>query len=115
MSLRLTNITFDCHDAARVARFWSAVLRRPIDEGAGTGFASIGSDDSSQPGWFFIEVPEGKAVKNRVHVDLVADDRDAEVARLVELGAARHADHDELGHHWTTMTDVEGNEFCVAS
>jgi hypothetical protein len=42
------------------------------------------------------------------------DDRDTEIARLLELGATRGADHDEYGHSWTVMADPEGNDFCVA-
>jgi hypothetical protein len=65
------------------------------------------------PRLFFKWVPEGKAAKNRVHVDLEADDREAEVTRLVALGATRIADHQEWGMVWTVLTDPEGNEFCV--
>jgi predicted enzyme related to lactoylglutathione lyase len=115
MTLRLGNITLDCDDALRVAAFWSAALDRPIDDEASEHFASIGREDDRQPGWFFIKVPEGKSTKNRVHVDLHADDRESEVARLVGLGAARLADHDEWGAVWTTLADPEGNEFCVAA
>ena len=57
----------------------------------------------------FVRVPEEKAVKNRVHLDLGADDREAEVQRLLALGARRVADHGS----WTVMQDPEGNEFCV--
>jgi hypothetical protein len=114
MTLQLGNITVDCDDTLRVAAFWSAALDRPIDDEPSDGFASIGREDRSQTGWFFIKVPEGKAVKNRVHVDLHADDREAEVARLIGLGAKRQADHDEWGTRWTTLADPEGNEFCVA-
>jgi hypothetical protein len=114
MTLRLGNVTFDCADTLRVAGFWSAALDRPIDDEPSDGFASIGRTDESQPAWFFIQVPEGKAVKNRVHVDLHADDREAEVVRLVGLGARRQSDHDEWGAVWTTLSDPEGNEFCVA-
>jgi hypothetical protein len=96
-----------------VARFWSAALDRPLDDGSADGFASIGMGDSSRPGWFFISVPEVKATKNRVHVDFQAEDREAEVDRLVALGAKRFEDHEEGGHRWTTLLDVEGNEFCV--
>lgn len=63
----------------------------------------------------FIAVPEGKTVKNRMHLDLQADDRAAEVARLVELGATVVHDKDEWDTRWTTLTDPEGNEFCVAT
>jgi predicted enzyme related to lactoylglutathione lyase len=51
--------------------------------------------------------------KNRVHVDLVADDRDKEIARLLELGAERLDDKDEYGVRWTILADPEGNEFCL--
>jgi hypothetical protein len=114
MTLRLGNVTLDCKDALTVGRFWSAALDRPLDDGASEGFASIGYGDGSTTGWFFIQVPEGKTVKNRAHVDLHASDREDEVARLIGLGATRHADHDENGVRWTTLLDVEGNEFCVA-
>jgi predicted enzyme related to lactoylglutathione lyase len=63
----------------------------------------------------FIKVPEHKSVKNRLHVDVTADDREVEVARLMGLGGSRASDHDEWGAVWTVMADPEGNEFCVAS
>lgn len=53
-------------------------------------------------------------MKNRAHFDLHADDRDAEVARLQGLGATKVRNYDEYGARWTTLQDVEGNEFCVA-
>lgn len=114
MTLRLGNITFDCDDPRAVAAFWSDALGRPIDEGASPYFASIGGGDPpASPNWFFIKVPEPKTAKNRVHVDLGADDRAAEVARLVSLGATHVGDKDEWGHSWSVLADVEGNEFCV--
>jgi hypothetical protein len=122
MSLLLGNLTLDCAEPLKVAAFWSAALDRPVDDGAVDGFASIGASggdgtsggDDAGPGWFFIMVPEGKTVKNRLHVDLRADDREAEIERLLSLGARRCADHDEGGMCWTTLADVEGNEFCVS-
>ena len=66
------------------------------------------------PVMMFIQVPEAKAAKNRMHLDLSADDRDAEVERLVALGATRIHDKDEWGIQWTTLADPEGNEFCIA-
>ncbi len=56
----------------------------------------------------------GKAAKNRLHLDVAAADPEAEVTRLVELGATRVADVDEFGYTWTVMADPEGKEFCVA-
>ncbi len=49
-----------------------------------------------------------------MHVDLAADDREKEIARLIELGATRGPDHEEYGHSWTVMADPEGNAFCIA-
>ncbi|MCB1000271.1 MAG: VOC family protein [Acidimicrobiales bacterium] len=119
MTLTVGHITFDCHDAAALAGFWSAALGRPVDDGAQPFFASIGYPAApGQPAWLFLGVPEGKSAKNRMHLDLVADaasgGREAEVDRLVALGATRLGDHDEWGHRWTVMCDPEGNEFCVA-
>ncbi len=115
MSLAIGNITFDCHDPLPVAEFWSAALGLTIEDGASDFFVSLSSGSAAAPGMFFIKVPEGKTVKNRVHLDLAANDRVAEIARLVGLGATKMADYDEWGHSWTLLTDVEGNEFCVAS
>jgi hypothetical protein len=115
MTLRLANVVFDCDDVPTVSRFWSTALRRPLDPNASEYFASIGvADDTGAERWFFAKVPEAKATKNRVHVDLVADDRDAETARLLDLGATKLADKDEYGHSWTVLQDPEGNEFCLA-
>jgi len=118
MSLRLNNVTFDCDDPEAVARFWSAALDRPLDPDPTPFFVSIGEagadDGAAGPSFFFSKVPEAKTVKNRVHVDLASDDREAEVDRLVGLGARRVADKDEYGHAWTVMADPEGNEFCVS-
>ena len=120
MSIRLAAITVDCDDAAAVARFWSAALDRPLvpDPVPSEHIAAIGNLDEATPAapnWLFCKVPEGKTAKNRMHVDTVAVDRAAEVARLVALGATHVADKDEWGHAWTVLQDPEGNEFCVAS
>lgn len=117
MTLTLGAISFDCSDALRTATFWSQVLERPLDEGSTEEFSSIGLKQPT-PGaeaWLFARVPEARQVKNRAHPDLVADDRDAEVARLVGLGATALDEHDEIGIRWTVLRDVEGNEFCVSS
>ena len=60
-------------------------------------------------------MPKGKEVKNRVHLDLQADDRAAEVERLVSLGATVVHDKDEWNVRWTSLSDPECNEFCVAT
>ncbi len=114
MTLQIGNITFDCADPGKVAGFWSAAVDRPVDEGASEYFASIGMTDGQLPRWLFIAVPEAKSAKNRLHLDMITEDRAAEVARLVELGATHVADKEEWGHSWAVLNDVEGNEFCIA-
>lgn len=124
MTCSINAITLDCANAKQLAEFWSNVLDRPIDAGEpepSNFFASIGrsgpsSDDSNNTGpvMMFIAVPEGKTAKNRMHLDLSTADRAAEVERLVGLGATFIHDKDEWGVRWTTLSDPEGNEFCVA-
>jgi hypothetical protein len=114
MALTLGNITFDCGSVAAMSKFWSEALERPVDDGGNEFFATIDDHVADRPSWFFVRVPESKTAKNRVHLDLGTEDREQEVARLLTLGATRIADHNEWGAVWTVMTDVEGNEFCVA-
>ena len=114
MSMSVHSITFDAADPVALATFWSQVLDRPVDEGASDGFAQL-VPNRRTAGMMFIKVPEGKTAKNRVHLDLAATDCEAEVQRLVALGATRGAEHDEQGIRWTVLADVEGNEFCVGS
>jgi predicted enzyme related to lactoylglutathione lyase len=112
MSLELIHVTVDCADAARLAGFWGQALGRQVDPRASAQFATIEGHGES-PGWLFFQVPEGKAAKNRLHLDFRTDDLDAETRRLVELGAAVVHEKREWGAHWRTLTDPEGNEFCV--
>jgi hypothetical protein len=68
----------------------------------------------SRPRLYFVKVPEGKIVKNRVHLDIMPNDRtqDEEIAGLIRLGATIVSDRrPDVG--WVIMADPEGNEFCV--
>ena len=96
--VKLGNITFDCADVLRVARFWSAALERPLDERSNEYFASIGGTDPErvEPAWYFARVPEAKQAKNRVHVDLISPDPLA-VQRLLSLGATVVGEHEVPG------------------
>ena len=126
MTIEIASVTFDCADALTVGRFWSAALGRPLDPGASGDFASIGFsgrrdragwapvDRGDDPTWLFVKVPEPKTAKNRMHLDVMTPVPEAEVRRLVGLGATRVADMEEFGYEWTVMADPEGNEFCVA-
>jgi hypothetical protein len=118
----LRDIVFDCERASELARFWAAVLDgydvRAYDEAEIARLAGLGLTpetdpvvlvDGPGPSLCFQQVPEGKTVKNRVHIDITAPDRRTEVDRLVALGASVYQETES----WTTLQDPEGNEFCV--
>jgi hypothetical protein len=141
-SVKQVQVTFDCADPERVARFWCEVLgyvvppppegfadwgeldRSLPPERQGSAFA-CGDPSGVGPRLFFQRVPEGKVVKNRVHLDvragtgLVGEERlatlEAECERLVALGAAhvRTMVADGVEESCIVMQDVEGNEFCL--
>ena len=119
MSLRIGHLSVDSRDAYEQSRWWCEVLgwsEDPDDPNLpGHQECMIHSPDGTQR-LLFIEVPEAKAVKNRLHLDLVPVDRsrEEEVERLVGLGAAAYEDHRRPdGTGWVTLTDPEGNELFV--
>lgn len=118
VGIRVGNITLDCEDVILVARFWSAAMERPLDDGSSEWFASIGGTDAdrAEPAWYFAKVDERKSAKNRMHVDLFDPSPDV-VDRLVGSGATVVGHHELAwaGHRWTVLQDPEGNEFCVAA
>ncbi|GHD05550.1 VOC family protein [Zhihengliuella salsuginis] len=122
MTSKFTELAIDCADPESLARFWCAVLDYEVQD-ADEGLVSIGSplepEGKHRPGpvpptLTFARVPEGKAVKNRLHLDVNPTDREQaeEVRRLLELGA-RRADVGQDEASWVVLTDPEGNEFCV--
>lgn len=118
MSSPILNVTFDCSGAASMARFWSEVTRWPrTKEGMpGNPFWLVGASDGSTPRLVFVEVPEAKVVKNRVHLDLMPGNRSQaeEVARIESLGGRVLDDRRRASPGgWVVMADPEGNEFCV--
>src|SRR5688500_9057958 len=89
MASRFTELAVDCRDPRRLAEFWCAVLDwRVVDEE--DGLVEIAGDEPG-PTIIFAPVPEPKTVKNRVHIDVNPRDRDqdAELERLLALGARR--------------------------
>ncbi len=119
MTSYISHTSVDCSDAYTLSRWWQAVLDY-LEDG----------DDPNEPGHeecmifsrdgahrlLFIEVPESKQVKNRIHFDLrpAEGSRDAELARLIDLGATTVADlRNPDGTGWVVLADPEGNEFCI--
>jgi len=111
MRLEWEQLIVDAHDPAGLGRWWQEAL----------GWVVV-SDDPEEfeirpaaerlPGLLFVLVEDPKTVKNRLHLDFRPDDRDAEVERLLELGATR-ADVGQGEEPWVVLADPEGNEFCV--
>jgi hypothetical protein len=119
MTSRISHTTVDSRNAHAQSVWWGLVLgfsEDPRDPNLpGHEECMIFSADGRQR-VLFIEVPEGRTVKNRIHFDLSPTDgtREEEVERLLGLGARVHADlRVEGGGGWVTLLDPEGNEFCV--
>jgi predicted enzyme related to lactoylglutathione lyase len=117
MSLRVQCVCFDSNDPDSTARFWEQALgwRRTHSEPDEVVLEPPkGSvEDGIVPDILFLRVPEGKSVKNRLHLDLRPADQGAEVARLEALGARRVSVGQRDDVTWVVMSDPEGNEFCV--
>src|SRR5690242_8938802 len=106
----IKNVTFDCASPLKVAAFWAAALGSNVDEDSTDERAYVEAAGWGGPNMWFLQVPERKTAKNRLHFDLRSMDTiEAEVARLVALGATVVRVDADL----TTMCDPEGNEFCV--
>jgi hypothetical protein len=106
----IKNVTFDCADALVVAGFWAAALGTDVDEDSTSEKAYVEAAGWGGPNMWFNRVPEPKAAKNRMHLDLRAPGSIAdEVERLAGLGATVI----RVGEDLTVMADPEGNEFCV--
>ncbi|MFG3258348.1 VOC family protein [Streptomyces sp. NPDC048172] len=119
-SLSLHHIVIDAHDLPGLARFWSAVLGWPVLSEREREVV-VGPDLASPLGLCFMPVPDGerKSLKNRLHFDLspgpgaTPEEREAEIERVLALGA-RRVDVGQTGEEsWTVLADPEGNEFCV--
>lgn len=143
MAVRI-QIVIDCHNPEGLARFWAEALgyqEEPPPLGFGDWPAFLRSIDVPEEEWgryaavvdpdgtgarvLFQKVPEGKVVKNRVHLDLsvsggrgvVEEERRQAIARAVSrlegVGATALGPKEEMGSHWVVMQDPEGNEFCL--
>lgn len=116
MSVRIHNITFDCADARALAGFWSALTGWNVYYDDDPEVVLAPSFPYDGTGMLFIPVPEGKTAKNRLHLDLSPDrgTRDEMVEVAIAAGATIVGDHrGPDGKGWVTLTDPEGNEFCI--
>jgi hypothetical protein len=130
MALKWYTTVIDCQDLHAQARWWAGVLDWQIVYEADDQAAVVPRHGQDQPlsaeewptvgpGLVFVPVPEGKIMKNRLHLDLaphITDDRDALIDSLLARGATRvNVGQHEPEASWTVLADPEGNEFCVLS
>jgi Glyoxalase-like domain len=117
MDIRIQCLCVDAAEPRKIASFWEAALgwRRTSDEDYGVCIEPPkGSpEDGVAPDILFLRVPEDKALKNRLHLDLRPKDQAAEVARLEALGARRVDVGQSAESTWVVLADPDGNEFCV--
>ena len=111
MGLRFSEICIDAHDIDALAAWWSSVLGWPA-EPTDDGDAILRAPAGAGPDWLFLAVPDDKVVKNRIHFDFTPEDQQAEVDRVLALGA-RHVDIGQGEQTWVVLADPEGNEFCI--
>jgi predicted enzyme related to lactoylglutathione lyase len=114
MALKVEMVTFDCSDPAKLAGWWAEHFEGKPRELLPGEFFAVSRSEGPQLG--FQKVPDPTPGKNRVHLDFVAADVDAEVSRLVAAGATevdRHSIGDDF--RWVVLNDPDGNAFCVVS
>jgi predicted enzyme related to lactoylglutathione lyase len=115
--LRFQCLCVDAADPVRLADFWSRALgwrQTHADDDEVVLEPPVGSpEDGVVPDILFLRVPEAKAAKNRLHIDLRPDDQATEVERLISLGATRADVGQGADVTWVVLADPEGNEFCV--
>jgi hypothetical protein len=117
----ISTVTVDCRNAYELSEWWKPVLGyvdRADDPNEPGDELCLIRDPGTGQSLLFIEVPDEKVVKNRLHLDLQPQDlrRDEEVDRLLAHGAtvvADHRDHYGPGQGWVVLADPEGNEFCI--
>ncbi|MET7301514.1 VOC family protein [Embleya sp. NPDC005575] len=108
-----SELVVDANDVPALAEFWRRVLEWEVTVHGED--IELTASDGSLPTILFQPVPEGKAVKNRLHIDVspaIGSDQESELARLLALGA-KPADIGQGEAGWHVLTDPEGNEFCL--
>lgn len=131
MALTWYTVVIDSHDPQKLGHWWAETLDWQIVYDTPEECVAIPKHMGEEPvatledwrsrgqGLVFVPVPEGKTIKNRLHIDLAphtTQDRDAEISALLSRGATLvDVGQDDAEVTWTVLADIEGNEFCVLS
>ena len=114
MSLTLEMITVDCTEPPRLADWWAEAVGGSVVPLSGDDFVLVARENWPALGFQRVDTPTPG--KNRVHLDLMAADLEAEVQRLIDLGATETGRHSvDGGFRWVVLADPDGNAFCVAA
>ena len=115
--MRIQCLVIDSHDCPKLARFWAEALRWRVTYEDARQSVVEPPEGSAEldvaPDLLFVKVPDDKTTKNRLHLDLRPSDQEAEIERLLALGAQHTLIGQEPDAKWTVLADPEGNEFCV--
>ncbi|GLZ31208.1 glyoxalase [Lentzea sp. NBRC 105346] len=115
MPLTIGMITIDTTDTRKLADFWTAALRTSVARDYEGEYLILEPTAKGAVQVAIQRVPDPVPGKNRLHLDLLAEDREAEVARLLELGATEVATHTMGDFTWNVLADPDGNQFCIAA
>jgi predicted enzyme related to lactoylglutathione lyase len=113
MGLNVESITFDTTDPEKAAQWWADAAGGQVTSYVPGEFVAV--ERRPGPKLLFQKVPDPTPGKNRVHLDFTAADLDAEVNRLVNLGASETGRHSIGDFGWVVLADPEGNAFCVTA
>ena len=111
--MRIGSVVIDCNDFEAMHAFWRAALGYVEREPAEDGWVVLRDPGGGGVNVSIALVPEPRAGKNRLHLDLYTDQQEAEVERLLALGATRYPREPEAGEDFIVLEDPEGNLFCV--
>ena len=113
MGVEWEQVIVASRDPVALGRWWCEALGWVIVDD-GPVVSEIQREPGHRPGLLFVPAERAKVGQNRLHIDLRPDDQDAEVDRLIGLGASR-VDVGQGDVSWVVLADPEGNEFCVLS
>ena len=111
--MKVGSVVIDCNDLDKMLAFWSEALGYVARDAPQEDFVVLRDPRGTNVNVSLQRVPEPRAGKNRLHLDLYTERQEAEVERLLSLGAILHPRSPEPGDDFIVLEDPEGNLFCV--
>jgi len=111
--MKIGSIVMDCNEFDKMLAFWQEALRYVPIKPAKDGWVILHDPKGRNPNISLNQVHEKRSGRNRLHLDLYADNREYEVKRLLKIGAARHPQKYDPDDDFRVLEDPDGNLFCV--